>query len=275
MFNPQQLATLQVVLGGVACLIAVGVCLPCLFQLLGLTMFVNWFEDNPNQCEPGGDDPVYADVCRQLRDLGFEPLGSCWERYWFITRHWTKTFHHRVFGSRARGCFVCVYRLFRGDPVRVAFTTCFTDQALIWTGNHMEEFRRLEDDYVRWGIDTGNLAELLAAHRQVVEEFVAAGRQIDAHDSFPVLTATLAVHNWRYVRSARQEGLAYLQYEAFWLGLGPLLVFLCYGVSGWWIPASVILGWVAKLLVEAWAFRQIALERHANNPSGQVRSVSE
>jgi hypothetical protein len=255
-----QLPPYLIALWGAAGLAAFLVCLPPLLQFLGLSRLVNRFDESPGTVEPTDDDPAYADIYRQLLALGLRPLGSCWEQYWFFNGHWTKAFHHRVFGSRDRKCFACVYRLVSGEPVRVALATCFTDEALVWTANHFAEFRQLEEDHVRWGINTSDLAELLDSHRQVVEDFVAHGHPVGDHDSLPLLAATLYTHNRRYIRGERHSGLTHLKYAFFWLGIGPLVARTFFGLGNWVLPVAVIAGAAAKALLEHaihWEIRRL------------------
>jgi hypothetical protein len=237
---------LVVLLWSAGILAGLSIVLPPLLAALGLSRYRNALDEDAAALDPGGD-PLYADVYRQLTDLGLRPLGTCRETLWFFGWHWRWSMLLGVFGSRERGCFACVYRLFPTEPVRVAFTTCFDDGAHTWTANHMPELRISENDYVRWAVETADLALLLAEHEQMLKIFATNGRAPLAHDSLPVLAANLAVHTPRSVRRDRRKWMAQLWESLAWLVMFPGFVALL-SLRPWVLPAGML---IVSVLIHA------------------------
>src|SRR5262245_15020310 len=96
---------------------------PPLGHVLGLTRHRIELTDYPSVVEPGGDDPAYEAAFAELRKLGFHALGGYRQRFQLYLFHWLKEFHTRVLVSEQHQCFACIYRLVRGDEVRVRFTS--------------------------------------------------------------------------------------------------------------------------------------------------------
>src|SRR5438309_10873344 len=83
-----------------AALLALGwLCLKDLLPLLGLG-FQNGTLGGPEDVEPENNPHVPEDLFRQLRALGFTPLGVYWERQRF-----QKTFLEYAFACPRRRCF--------------------------------------------------------------------------------------------------------------------------------------------------------------------------
>jgi hypothetical protein len=244
---PDVLSPLVVLLWIAAGLVVLVTVLPLLLTVAGLTRCRTDIQQDPAVLEPG-DDPVYADLYRRLTELGLEPLGTCLNHYRFFAYHWRWSVLHAVFGSREQGCFACVYRLFPNEPLRVAFTTCFTDGAMAWTANNLPELQIVEDDYVRCGVETTNLTLQRDEHQKVVASLTARGRSADAHDRLPVLAQTLQRHGPRAGRRDRGRWA-----EDLWLVLAylvgmPFFVALL-SLRPWVMPAGTLVLWAVGLLI--------------------------
>ncbi len=194
--------TVESLLWGAAALVAVWIVGPLLLMALGLTRVGFRIVGGPEALEPAGDDPQYAYLFEQLRDLGFEPLGARQEIGWFSAQHWYKSFPPgRVFASRAGDCFVTLYRIFAGQPWRLSFHTVFTDGSLLSTANQMPNFRVDMPGYYRWAHVTADLADLLAMHREAAENYRADHRLTVASPDLEGACAAVARASQRYLRS--------------------------------------------------------------------------
>jgi hypothetical protein len=129
--------------------VLVWACVPPLLHTLGLCRYTQRIESDPADLGANDDEPDYDDVYHQLHALGFRPLAAYWDRFWFFYFHWVKSFRTRVFLHPELHCFACIYRLAKGERVRIAFVTCFTDEALVWSGNSLEAHQFPEEDWVR------------------------------------------------------------------------------------------------------------------------------
>jgi hypothetical protein len=252
--------TVLVLLWCVAGVAALAAVLPPLLHLAGLSRYRAETDEDPAALEPTGDDPFYAGVCAQLADLGLRPLGTHRDLVWFFGPHWRWSCSLKVFGSRQRRCFACVYRLIQGEPVRVAFLTCFLDGGHVWTGNHMESLKVVDDDYLRWGVQTSDLTLLLEEHRKVVEWFAATGTTAADHDSLPVLRASMERHVPRSVRRHRDvPGMIILE-ALFWLAGPPLLLAYSLGQQ-WLLPVGVLASLAVRHVLHRWPLHQEGDER--------------
>jgi hypothetical protein len=144
--------------------------------------------------------------------------------------------------------------------VRVAFVTCFTDGAQVWTGNHMEELKVVDDDSVRWGVETTDLTLLLDEHRKMAERFAETGSTPSAHDSLPVFTESMERHVPRYLRRDRSTPWLMLQEAMFWIAGPPLLLAYVVG-SEWLLPVAVVASVAVRHAVHCGLRRQMANER--------------
>lgn len=205
-----------------------------------------------------GVDEIRDDVCRQLEALGFRPLGTCREDVWFFGPHWLKTFLLKTYGSREHQAFACIYRFVADEPIRVALTTCFADEAMVWTGNHSDDIQLKEDDYLRWGYTTNNMAELLGVHGEAVAPFRAAGRVPGSHDRFETLLPVMGHQSSRFLHQDKSLAKLVLGYTLFFLITAPGYLASQHGMDSWTVPLGIIVGGLLKVCFEQWMFRQMA-----------------
>jgi hypothetical protein len=235
----QQDVVLLAVLWAVAGLLIVSVILPPLLHLAGLTRYRIEIEDRPVDLEPAGDDPFYDDLVRQLAELGFRPLGAFEERVNFFALHYLWVCRQRVFASKEHQAFAVLYRFIAGEPIRMAYASCFADEALLWTGNHSEEAKELSADHVRWGKLTNNMAELLERHRQAVAKF-ATGRQYAVPDDVCVLAGCVEKHSRRSIARDKQLPLLFLGLPFMLGGIFPFIMTMSFGLASTAVPIAVI-----------------------------------
>jgi hypothetical protein len=225
---------------------------PLLLHVLGLSRYVQTIETRPADLAVSEDESDYDDVFQQLRALGFEPLGAYRESHWFFFFHWVKSFRTRVLVCHAHRCFACVYRLARGEQVRVAFVTCLGDSGLVWSSNSLETHHAEEEDFVRWGYVTDDLAQLFPLHQQLVEKLRSPTREPEIGAGLSLLLGAVARINQRHPRQDRRLALHFLKVCLFALGTCPLVAVLVLGHDHWTVPFGVLfgaIGWVAFLVV--------------------------
>jgi hypothetical protein len=145
--------------GGLAAFL---VCLPMLLGMLGCTRFGTRVVGSPEECEPASQEE-YLFYRRQLRALGFEPLGIIEESGYLLGFHYVKRVRYRVFVDREQGVYASVYQLFPGDEWRVLVSTLLTNGWLIQTGC-LESLGSAGEKYYRWGVTTRVVAEQREAH---------------------------------------------------------------------------------------------------------------
>lgn len=111
-------------------LCAVWLCLPDALVLLGRVNIQRGFSGGPDDV---ARHPEYAseEVCREIEELGFVPLGVYWET---LPGH--KLFHELIYVSRERDCYAVATRLFDNDPPRVSFFSALRG-ASVFTQNYI------------------------------------------------------------------------------------------------------------------------------------------
>jgi hypothetical protein len=169
---------------------AVGICLPDVLFLVGLTRIKRGILGGPDDalCEPGAI--VTPQIAQQLAYLGFEPAGIYWEQ---MSAH--KLFREAIFVSRNGDCFAAVYRLFNNDPPRVAFKTAFADGAYVLTQNYLGGMEAKEATFWAGGVEDAPLIDVVAEHRRRTQLFELAG-----HAPVPALTIEDHVEaEWTYM----------------------------------------------------------------------------
>ena len=151
---------------------AVGVCLPDVLFLVGLTRIKrgNLAGSNDARCKPG--PMVTHEISQQLTYLGFTPVGVYWEQ---MPAH--KRFLEAVFVSKTGDCFATVYRLFNNDDARVAFKTAFEDGAYVLTQNYLGGSDTRDETLWTGGLENVSLVDVVAEHRGRIEHFVIAGHK--------------------------------------------------------------------------------------------------
>jgi hypothetical protein len=236
-------------LWAVACAGVFIVCLPMLLGLIGMTRVHKRLEDGAEYPVPPEGEAEYAVLVSQLRALGFEPLGVKRTVVWFFCHHWAKPFTTHVFGSRRHKCFAAVYQLAAGDPMRVSLVTVFADGSMLTTGNSLKSLVIDEPDYLRQGVPTTDMDELLRRH------LAAAASRQPAHWAEPSLDPHVyaerdAVHEQRYV-TAHAPDLAGppLKLALTFVALlaAPAAMYL--GIEHWLIPVAVLAGAVAFVVL--------------------------
>src|SRR5262249_52500462 len=141
----------ELLLWGLAGVVALVVCLPMLLGILGLTRVRNRVDMGGIFELHGGDENDYASFVDQLRALGFRPLGVKHQTARFLGHHWSKSFHTHVFGLSESNCYASVYELMPGDGFRVCLSTIFTDGGMVQTGSTMQSMTIQEGSYFRSG----------------------------------------------------------------------------------------------------------------------------
>jgi hypothetical protein len=225
-----------------AALVFVWGCVPLLLHVLGLTRLTQHIEASPTDLGPSDDEADYDDVYHQLAALGFKPLGAYWDRLWFFYFHWVKSFRTRVFFRQDSHCYACVYRLAAGERIRMAFVTCFTDESLVWTGNSLELHQFPEEDWVRWGHVTDNLADLYELHEEMVGKFRTASRSVDARDELASLLGCVARVNERYIHQDRRVPARLLKVAVLTHGICPIIGAFLMGIGHTAVPIGVLFG---------------------------------
>jgi uncharacterized membrane protein YccF (DUF307 family) len=223
--------------------VALWMLLPAVLNALGLTWRQGSIDYDAAALEPAGDDAEYDALFGQLRRLGFEPVGTRRNTYWFLIHHWRRTFQSRVFALRRGHCIALAYKLRPGDHWRLCFVTAFTDGAVLETANQMESFRIDEPDYLRWGLATPDRALLLERHREACRDFAASGRRKAADLPADEVNDLIGHHEARYhLRHHRWTGFVVMSLALFCLGFGLALVWAIAGLASYLMPV-VIIAW--------------------------------
>jgi len=175
--------------------------LPPLLALLGMTRHYARCDADPTRVAvENWNDPDEAFIHEQLSLLGMEPLGNVDEEIWFLAVHWFKRIPIKVLGSDEHNCFACLYRLFPNDPLRISLATCFEDGCLVWTGNYLEDFKKIDSKYIRSGIRTDDVAELLRQHQKAVAAVRTEGHALGRHDDITTLARTMSSSGAKHLR---------------------------------------------------------------------------
>lgn len=250
-----------------AALVAVWVCLPMLFMMLGLSWVRYTVVGGPEALEPTDDDAQYADLFDRLRELGFEPLGARVESGLFCTGHYYKRFPQgRVFATPAGDCFATLYRIFSGHPWRLSFHTVFTDGSLVQTANQMPNMRIEMPGYLRWGHATPDLAELLDLHRNAADNYGGAlGLSVASTDLHGICEAVRR-HSERYLRAQGPSlGLKCLATPAVFVGMLTFVAGYNFGFNTWAVPVAMILAGVAYSVLHPFSVRDTAQRTYAQD----------
>lgn len=235
--DPPILALLWLLAG----ILLFSMCVPPLFHLLGLSRYQIEVLHSANESEPGDEIPYTAKLVRQLQELEMKPIGELTETVNFFVIHWSWSCRQRIFGAKERQAFAVLYRLVEGEPIRLAFVTCFEDGAMVWTGNHSEDIQMLSPDHVRWGRATDDLTELLRLHHEAAERLGGGERRPVAHDNLAELARTLEPHSRRHLTMNKQVPLTFLVLSLAVGGVVPYFVGRSLGFDSPWVPLAVIL----------------------------------
>jgi hypothetical protein len=246
---------------GVAATAVAWVCLPNLMQLLGQTQIESGSDEDAAALEPPGDDPEYAALFADLQRLGFVPLGVRRTTCRFFCGHWVKTFHVLTFATPQRDCFATVFRFFKGDPWRLCYLTALTDGGLVESANQMEGFKVQEEGYWRWGFATPDREELLRLHRELVDQYCAAGGCPVDHPALEQLGELVVKHEGRWYRKgAAAMALAHLMGTLIMIAIPALAMA---GLAGWGsflVPLAVLVATVRHITISMGVLRRVALK---------------
>src|SRR5260370_26539962 len=231
-----------VALWGAALGAALFVCMPMLLGLLGLTRVGKTFEDGAEYPVPPEGEAEYGMLVGQLRALGFEPMGVKRTVVHFFCHHWTKHFTTLVFGSRRQRCFAAVYQLAPGDPMRVSLVTVFADGFMVATGNSLKSLRIEEPDYVRRGLPTSDMDELMRGHLAVVSGLGLRARgepSLDPH----FYCERDAYHEQRYLKmQSGQLSRQPLQMALTFMSILAFPAAMQMGIEHWLTPVAILTG---------------------------------
>jgi hypothetical protein len=231
-----------VALWGVALAAAFFVCMPMVLGLLGLTRVGKTFADGAEYPIPPEGEAEYGMLVGQLRALGFEPLGVKRTVVHFFCHHWAKHFTTHVFGSRRQRCFAAVYQLAPGDPMRISLVTVFADGSMVTTGNSLKSLRIEELDYVRRGLPTSDMSELLHGHLSVVGSLGPRARgepSLDPH----FYAERDGYHEQRYLlRQSGQLSRQPLQMALTFMSILAFPAAVQMGVDHWLTPVAILTG---------------------------------
>jgi hypothetical protein len=143
---------------------------PPLLHRLGLYWIRFVAQDDPAGVEPG-DDPDYARCYRELRALGFQPLGIVTEKRWITPIEWHREFSLRCLVSGDGLCFASLYRLTQDEPVRVSLKTLMTGEGMVTTASPGAGIPDIGETSLRIEMHAGNMAQLLSHHQDNVKLF--------------------------------------------------------------------------------------------------------
>ena len=144
---------------------------PPVLHILGLYRLRFVAHEDPAAVEPGNDDPDYARCYRELRALGFQPLGIVTEKRWITPIEWHREFHLRCLVSCDGLCFASLYRLTRDEPMRVSLKTLMTGEGMVTTASPGAGIPDIGETSLRIEMHAGNMAELLSHHQDNVKLF--------------------------------------------------------------------------------------------------------
>jgi len=135
--------------------------------------------------EPGmdaeQDSPISPHVLNKLFALGFEPLGTLRVHFWLEFEGWNRRHYERVYRAPNSECYACVFAKSSQEPPYFRFITFFVGEGALVTTNEFEGDHRLAH-LVGQGVLTTDITQLVAAHRRVLAELTAVGRQLERHD---------------------------------------------------------------------------------------------
>jgi hypothetical protein len=253
-----------------AAAIAIWRLLPAVLSALGLSYRYGHVDDNVLPLCPTCDDPEYEALFRQLRGLGFYPVGMRSNTCWFFLHHWFRNFQARVFAIRQGDCFAVTYKLRVCDHWRLCFVTAFSDGAILETANQMEGLRIEEPNFLRWGLATPDRTLLLERHQQACREFAAAGERTVAVLSANPVNRLILQHEARNHRKHhRWTGLITMSTSLWILGIGLALVRRFVGTEPLLMPVTVIAWGLLWPAVHALLFRAAAASSRADDARRQ------
>jgi hypothetical protein len=143
------LGTITLVLAFLSSLILLRLLLPNVLAVLGLAPLRHGYTGGPEDAScywPARlDDDLYQEMCA----LGFEPLGTYWERLPF-----TRRFEEFVFSRLGENCFGLLYPNDQIMPRRGSFITVFETGGVVFTKNYCGGVEVEEGDFLATGART-------------------------------------------------------------------------------------------------------------------------
>jgi hypothetical protein len=244
--------------------------LPAVLNALGLTYRRGHVDNDAGALRPSGDDAEYEALFGELRGLGFEPVGTRRNTFWFFLHHWRREFQARVFAVRQGDCIALTYKLRAWDRWRLCFVTAFSDGAILETANQMESLRIEEPKYLRWGLATPDRALLLERHREACRDFAAAGeREVTVPPAGEVCRLIRQHEARNHLKRHRWTGLKSMSMSLWLLGTALLLVRWYAGTAPYLLPVAIIAWGLLWPLVHAQLFRASAGRFRAEDASRQ------
>lgn len=226
--------TIVIIVWGLAALVLAWTWIPALIAALGGTRYASGIINAGQSLEPSAREPDYAFWAEQILALGYEPLGAGWIRISCAGPEWSLFASVRVFKSPSKNCYAYMERApapFFFWP-GATFATCFANGALLLTENNRAGEPHPDDECIRQGTVTLNLAEVEALHLATLEALRRLGRKPDPELNMEALLHALERHD--APESRRTHARAGTQY-LFAHGL----IHVC--VS---IPAAYLLGFM-------------------------------
>jgi hypothetical protein len=249
--------------------------LPAVINALGLTYRHGHIDNDAGALRPSGDDAEYEALFGELRGLGFEPVGTRSNTFWFFLHHWRRIFRARVFALPQRDCIALTYKLRPWDPWRLCFVTAFSDGAILETANQMESLRIEEPNYLRWALATPDRALLLERHREACRDFAAVGeRKVAVLPAGEVCRLIREREARNHLKRHRWTGLKVMSTSLWFLGTALLLVRWTAGPASYLLPVAIIAWGLLWPLVHAQLFRASAGRFRAEDASRQENETA-
>ncbi len=189
-------ANFIIVLWGVTILVLAWTWIPALIAALGGTRYLCGGVNEPENLEPTENEPDYAYWVFQLQEMGYEPLGKGWVRVDFAGHEWSLYTVLRVFYHKQHQIFAVLQRVpapFYFWP-GASFVTCFTDGRLLFTDNNEAVSPFPDDDFIRQGVVSLDLAHVEEFHLATTEALRGKGLRPDKEASMDTLIHAMQTH---------------------------------------------------------------------------------
>lgn len=231
--------------------------LPSILYRAGFGRTTSYGIDDPDRCRPSGDERC-ADLCQQLLDLGFEPLGLRVETSWLFIDYWRKVYRARIFYSPKANCYATLSRTIETGPWKVCLCSCLEGGGLLETNGGIEVVAQ-HDSYFMWGFTTADIKDLLALHEQVVTKVLSRGHQLSSRRGLQSFVETELAHERLNCAAENHREIAgqMLSITYVTVLLLPLIFFGGLGLTALWLPAGII---VFGLLYLLFHYRSMALD---------------
>jgi hypothetical protein len=229
------------ILWGVAILVLAWTWVPAFISSMGGTRYLVGFSNDVTGLEPSPREPDYSYWAQQLLDLGYEPVGTGWIRVNFAGPTWAIWSPVRVFRKPSVGTFAYVSRApapYYFWPGAV-FATCLADGRLLTSDNNRAADLDVEDEHIKQGMVTLDLAALEAQHQEALDALKRSGFRPEGDLNIETLMRALERHEGPEARRAHaRAGTNYL----FAHGLIHICVSIptayLLGIMHWSVPLS-------------------------------------